>query len=169
MLRRSVEQGGHWRRGLALLLAVGFSAGCSMAGFGGGLQLNITDLQSRDLRIRVAGPGSDARLLELDDDVETEIGQGSAEIDRYVLQRATFGDGVATGLFLCAKPCQRPLEAYLVAYSPDQLFAADGELRLRFRIEPTNGVSEEISRIVTAEMLPELWQRPVVEVDARGQ
>ena len=165
MLLRGVALGGYrWPQDLALLLVAGLAAGCGMAGFGGALQLNITDLQSRDLTIRVVGPASDTRLVEIDNDTDTEIGRGRAEIDRYVIQRATFGRGVAVGLFLCAKPCTAPLDAYLVAYSPDQLFAADGELQLRFRIEPTDGVVEEISRTISAEELPSLWQQPIVEI-----
>lgn len=165
MLLRSVERGGYgWPRVPALLLITALSAGCSIAGFGGALQLNITDLQSRDLTIRVVGSTGDARLVEINNDAESEIGRGTAEIDRYVLQRATFGRGAAVGFFLCPKPCPAPLDAFLAAYSPDQLFAPTGELQLRFRIEPSDGVTAEISHTITAEMLPSLWQEPVVEV-----
>lgn len=151
-------------RALLLLAAMLAATACGVAGFGGSLQLNITDLQSRELSVLVRGPAADARLVEIVNNVDHELGTGSARIDRYLLQRATFGRGVAVALFLCPKPCRQPIDSYLVAYSPDQIFTADGELQLHFRIEPTSGVVEEISRTITAEMLPALWERPVVEI-----
>ena len=151
---------------LALLVA----AGCNgLSAFGGSsLQLNITDVQSRDLQIRLSGPDAEARLFEITSSGETELGQGTLTIDRYVLQRVSFGRGQAGGLFLCAKPCSRPTEAFLVAYSPEQLFVASGELRLQFRIEPSSGVAEELTHIISPGTLPDLWRQPLIEIPAGG-
>lgn len=152
---------------LALLVA----AGCNgMSAFGGSsLQLNITDVQSRDLQIRLSGPDAEARLLEITSSGEMDLGQGTLTIDRYVLQQVSFGQGRAGGLFLCAKPCSRPTEAFLVAYSPEQLFVADGELRLQFRIEPSSGIAEELTHIISPAMLPDLWRQPLVELPSGGR
>ncbi len=151
---------------VAALALVVTTAGCAMAGFGGALQLNITDEQIRPLAIEVSGGSADARLLEIDNDVEVELGTGTARIERYVLHRATFGRDVAVGYFLCPKPCSDPLSSYLVAYSPDRLFNPAGELELRFRIVAADG-SEEIMRSVTAEMLPDLWESPTITAGPR--
>jgi hypothetical protein len=147
---------------LALLVA----AGCNgLSAFGGSsLQLNITDVQSRDLQIRLSGPDADARLVELNSSGETVLGQGAVTIERYVLQRVRFGQSRVAGLFLCAKPCSRPTEAFLVAFSPDQLFTSDGELRLQFRVEPSSGIEEELTHIISPGMLPDLWRQPVIEI-----
>ena len=145
------------------------AAGCGMAGFGGALTLNITDQQTRTLTIEVDGGSSDARLLEITSSGEIEIGTGSATIDRYVLQRATFGQGVAVGYFLCPKPCTDPLSSYLVAYSPDQIFNADGRLELRFRIASSDGSSQDLTRLVNGEMLPALWSEPRIAAGPSGR
>jgi hypothetical protein len=143
------------------------SSGCGMAGFGGALQLNITDRQTRQLTIEIEGGSADARVFQVNVDGEIELGIGSATIDRYVVHRATFGSGVAVGYFLCPKPCSDPLNNYLVAYSPDQIFNADGELELRFRILSDGGTSEDITRTINAEMLPTLWQNPRIAAGSR--
>ena len=154
---------------VALLALFGTTACSGLAPFGGSsLQLNATDVQSRDLRIRLSGPDTDARLLEITSSGETALGQGTATIDRYVLRQVSFGQGQAEGLFLCAKPCSRPTETFLVAYSPDQLFVSTGELRLEFRVELPSGIVEEHTHIIRPEMLPELWQQPVVELTPGG-
>lgn len=169
---RSARPGGRASRPPARLLGlvptaalVGILAGCAMAGFGSSLELNITDLQTRRLTIRVQGP-SGARIVEARTDGEVELGTGSATIERYVLQRATFGRDVATGFFLCEAECTRPLETFLVASSTEQLFAPAGELRLQFRIETEDG-PEEFSRIVTPGMLERLWNDPQLQVGPR--
>lgn len=156
---------GRWAVTLGALVAVGLLGGCAMAGLGSGLELNVTDLQTRQLTIRVEVPAG-ARILETRTGGEVELGTGSATIERYVLQRATFGRDLATGLFLCESQCTRPLETFLVASSADQLFAPSGELRLQFRIETANG-SEELSRIVTPGMLEDLWSDPELQVGLR--
>lgn len=125
--------------------------------------MNVTDLQSRALNVRVSAQADDSRLIELDSAGDIELGTGSALIERYVLQRATFGRGVAVGFFLCTKPCTDPLGSFLVAYSPDQLFAANGQLDLRFRIVSASGAAAEITRVISAEMLPGLWENPTIE------
>jgi len=156
------------RRAVGLLLgvaAIALLGGCSMAGLGGGLELNVTDLQTRQLMIRVQAP-SGARIVETRTSGDVELGTGSAAIERYVLQRATFGRDIATGLFLCEGECTRPLETFLVAASSDNLFAPTGELRLQFRIETDDG-PEELSRIVTPAMLEELWSDPELQVNLR--
>lgn len=150
---------------LLVLVLVALVAGCSMAGFGSSLELNITDLQTRRLTIRVQAPEG-ARIVETRTSGEVELGTGSATIERYVLQRATFGRGVATGLFLCEAECTRPLETFVVANSTEQLFSPTGELRLQFRIETDSG-PEELSRIVTPGMLEELWTEPELQVSLR--
>jgi hypothetical protein len=140
-----------------------------MSAFGGSsLQLNVTDVQARDLQIRLSAPSADAQLLEITSTGETVLGEGSSSIDRYVLQQVRFGQGRASGLFLCAKPCSRPTETFLVAYSEDQLFISTGELRLRFRVEPTEGIAEELTHIIGPEMLPDLWTQPVIEITSGG-
>jgi hypothetical protein len=151
----------------ALLVA----AGCNgLSAFGGSsLQLNITDVQSRDLRIRLSGPDADARLLELTSSGETSLGQGMVSIERYVLQQVSFGQSRVRGLFLCAKPCSRPTEAFLVAFSQDQLFDAAGELRLQFRVEPSSGIAEELTHIISPGMLPDLWRQPLIEIPSEGR
>jgi hypothetical protein len=143
------------------------STACAMAGFGGALQLNVTDEQIRPLIIEVQGGAPDARLIEIDSTGEVEIGSGTARIDRYVIHRTTFGRNLAVGYFLCPKPCADPLASYLVAYSPDQLFDPDGELELRFRIVSAGG-TQEIARSISAEMLADLWQTPTIEVGPTG-
>ena len=152
-----------WRWASVLLIALTVSTACAIAGFGGSLELNVTDMQSRELTIRVRGTDAEARVAEIDANGANELGTGSVEINRYVLQRATFGSSSVVGLFLCSKPCPDPLSAYLVAYSPDQLFTADGELQLQFRIISGQGMAEEITRVITAEMLPNLWRNPTIE------
>jgi len=152
------------------VLALLFAAGCNgLSAFGGSsLQLNITDVQSRDLRIRLSGPDADARLVEITSSGETVLGEGTVTIERYVLQQVHFGQSRVGGLFLCAKPCRRPTEAFLVAYSPDQLFVSDGELRLQFRVEPSVGIAEELTHIISPGMLPDLWRQPVIEISPGG-
>lgn len=155
-----------YRCGAPILLVAILSmaaSGCGMAGFGGALQLNITNRQTRQLTIEIDGGSADARVFEIETDGEVELGRGSVRIDRYLLHRATFGNGVAAAYFLCAKPCNDPLNDYLVAYSPDQIFIADGKLELRFRILSEDGISEDIRRTVNAEALPALWQDPRIE------
>ena len=159
-LRRALTQ---WRAAPLLCIALMFSTACSIAGFGGSLQLNVTNMQSRELTIHVRGTDAEARVVEIDANGENELGTGSVEINRYVLQRATFGSSSVVGLFLCAKPCPNPLSSYVVAYSPDQLFTSDGELQLVFRIVSAQGMAEEFSRVITAEMLPNLWRNPTIE------
>jgi hypothetical protein len=158
--------------GLILIAVSGLlvAAGCSgLSAFGGSsLQLNITDVQSRDLQIRLSGPDADANLVELNSSGESELGQGTVTIDRYVLQQVSFGQSRVGGLFLCAKPCSRPTEAFLVAFSPDQLFVAAGELRLQFRVEPSTGIAEELTHIISPGMLPDLWRQPVIEIGSGG-
>ena len=155
---------------LVAVLALLVAAGCSgLTALGGSsLQLNITDVQSRDLRIRLSSPVSGASLVEVASSGETVLGQGTFTIDRYVLQQVHFGQGRAEGLFLCAKPCSRPTEAFLVAYSPEQLFVSDGELRLQFRVEPSSGIVEELTHIISPGMLPELWRQPIIEITSGG-
>ncbi len=148
---------------LSLAVILGTASACGMAGFGASLQLNITDRQTRELIINVDGGAAGAQLLEIVVSGEVEIGTGTARIDRYLLHRATFGDGVAVAYFLCPKPCPDPLSTYLVAYSPDQLFNPDGRLELRFRVVFEDGRSEEMTRRVNAEMLPALWRNPTIE------
>ena len=151
------------RCGAPILLVTALSmaaSGCAMAGFGGALQLNITDRQTRQLTIEIDGGGADARIFEVGMEDEVELGTGSATIDRYLLHRAAFGSSVAVGYFLCPKPCNDPLNDYLAAYSPDQIFNADGGLELRFRILSDDGISEDITRTINPEMLPALWQNP---------
>ena len=150
------------RRSAVTALAVAFAcSGCAMAGFGGALQLNVTDEQIRPLTIEVEGGAPDARLIEIGTNGEVELGSGTARIERYVIHRATFGRGPAVGFFLCPKPCSDPLSAYLVAYSPDQLFNPDGALQLRFRIVSAGG-TQELTRSINPEMLPDLWQSPTL-------
>jgi len=159
-----------WIVPVVMVLALLVTAGCNgLSAFGGSaLQLNITDVQSRDLRIRLSGPDADARLVELTSSGERVLGQGTVTIERYVLQRVSFGQGRVGGLFLCAKPCSRPTEAFLVAYSPDQLFVADGELRLQFRVEPSSGITEELTHIISPGMLSDLWRQPLIEIPSGG-
>ncbi len=157
------------RRGMvtrlfSLTVAVLLTTACGLAGFGGSLQLNITDRQTHELTITVDGGSPNARLFEVQANGEIELGTGSATITRYVLQRTTFGRGVSTGYFLCPKPCTDPLNTYLVAYSPDQLFRPDGQLELRFRVLSEDGSSEDLARTVNAEMLPALWDSPTIEI-----
>jgi hypothetical protein len=138
-----------------------------MAAFGGSsLQLNVTDVQARDLEIRLIGADEGSRLIEITSSGETVLGQGTFTIERYVLQQVRFGQGRVGGIFLCAKPCSRPTETFLVAYSPDQLFISSGELRLQFRVEPPSGIAEELTHIIGPEMLSDLWAQPVIEVSS---
>ena len=159
--------GRRWALALALAALVGAGAACGMAGFGGSLQLNITDQQTRQLGVRVDA-GVDGLVVELNASGDVELGSGSVEIDRYLLQRTSFGSSPATGYFLCAKPCTDPLSSYLVAFSPEHVFVASGQLELRFRIVSADGDTEEITRSINAEMLPDLWQRPTIELGAGG-
>lgn len=156
-----------WRTVPAAVLPLLLSVACSGLGLGGGLELNVTDTQTRAVHVQVTAASPDARLLEERDGEQTELGRGSVAVDRFVLQRVTFGRGLATGFFLCAVPCDSPLETFLVAVSPDGLFAPAGELRLRFRVERADGGAEELSRIVTPAMLEELWDEPLIEISAR--
>lgn len=151
---------------LVVILSMAAS-GCGIAGFGGALQLNITDRQTRPVTIEIDGGSAEARVFELETDGEVELGTGSVTIDRYLLHRATFGSSVAVAYFLCSAPCNDPLNDYLVAYSPDQIFIADGQLELRFRILSPDGISEEITRTVNAETLPALWQNPRIKTGSR--
>jgi len=170
MLLRSVTPGGAGllrSTTLGLLLVSG--SACAMAGFGGGaLRLNITDQQTRQLTIHVDAGAGDARVIEIGGDGEVELGSGAVQIDRYVLQRATFGRGAAVGFFLCPRPCADPLSSYLVAYSPDQLFASDGKLELQFRVVSSSGETAIITRLINAEMLPDLWQDPRIAAGVGG-
>jgi hypothetical protein len=149
-----------------LVVLVGAAAGCGMAGFGGSLQLNVTDQQTRTLTIEIDGGADDARVIEIDAQGEVELGTGKVTIDRYALHRTRFGSSDASAYFLCPKPCSDPLSNYLVAYSPEQVFRADGQIELRFRIESADGTSQELSRAINAEMLPALWQEPKIEASA---
>ncbi len=159
---------GNWPQLLTLAVILGTASACGLAGFGGSLQLNITDSQARELIINVDGGAAGAQLLEIAAAGEVALGTGTARIDRYVLRRTTFGDGVSVAYFLCPKPCTDPLNTYLVAYSPDQLFNADGRLELRFRVVFEGGRSEEMTRLISAEMLPSLWRNPTIEAKAGG-
>ena len=156
-----------WLLTLALMATVGAGAACGMAGFGGALELNVTDQQTRQLRVRVDS-GTDGLVVELHASGDVELGSGSVEIDRYLLQRSTFGSSRAIGYFLCAKPCTDPLSSYLVAFSPEHIFVASGQLELRFRVVSADGHSEEISRSINAEMLPDLWRTPTIELGFGG-
>jgi len=151
---------------LVLVVLVAATAGCGMAGFGGSLQLNVTDQQTRTLTIEVDTGADDARVIEIDAQGEVELGAGKVTIDRYVLHRTRFGSSNASAFFLCPKPCSDPLSNYLVAYSPEQVFRADGQIELRFRVELADGRSQELSRTINAEMLPALWLEPKIEVSA---
>lgn len=167
-MRRSASfRSGRFQLAAVVAAIAWMATGCEMAPFGGGgsLQLNVTDVQTRALSVRVNAADREARILEVGLTEETELGQGSATVDRYVLQRVTFGPQLAVGLFLCAKPCSRPTEDYLVAYSPDQLFSADGELRLQFRVVHSGDASEELSRIIGPQSLLDLWRQPVVAIE----
>ena len=146
---------------LALLQA------CAMAGFGG-LQLNVTDQQTRQVVIGIDAGADDARVVEVDPAGEVELGVGRTTIERYVLHRTGFGNSAATGYFLCPKPCSDPLAGYVVAYSPEQVFDPDGALELRFRIVNADGSTRELTRTVEPEMLPELWQNPRIDASAAG-
>lgn len=159
---------GNWSELLSFAVILGTASACGMAGFGGSLQLNITDRQTRELIIDVDGGAAGAQLFELATSGDVALGTGTARIDRYLLHRATFGNGVAVAYFLCPKPCTDPLSTYLVAYSPDQLFNPDGRLELRFRVVFEGGRSEEMTRLINAEMLPALWRNPTIEAKAGG-
>ncbi len=151
------------RWGAPILLVVTLSAaawGCGLAGFGGALQLNITDRQTRQLTIEIDGGSDDARVFEVRTESEIELATGSATIERYLLHRTAFGSSTAVGYFLCRRPCNDPLNDYLVAYSPDHIFTAEGKLELRFRILSAGGTSEDITHTINPEMLPALWQNP---------
>jgi hypothetical protein len=138
--------------------------GCAMAGFGGALQLNITGQETRALSVLIDAGASDAHVVEIEAaEQEVDLGAGSATIERYILHRARLGSSTATGYFLCAEPCTDPLGAYLVAYSPEQVFEPDGELELRFRIVAADGTSRDLRRTIRAEMLPALWDNPRIE------
>jgi hypothetical protein len=140
-----------------------------MAGFGGALQLNITSQETRVLVVEVDAGASDSQIVEIGPaGEETNLGMGSASIDRYALHRTRLGNSSATGYFVCAAPCNDPLTAYLVAYSPEQVFTADGELELRFRITSADGTSQDLTRTVSPDMLPALWQTPRIEARASG-
>lgn len=152
--------------GLAVLVTA--SSACAMAGFGGALQLNVTDLQTRQVTILVDAGISDARIIELDPTGEVELGTGSVTIDRYVLHRTGFGSSGSIGYFLCPKPCADPLVGYVVAYSPEQVFTPSGQLELHFRIDSTGGGQQEIRRVIRADMLPGLWQSPRIEARPGG-
>lgn len=156
-------RGVRWRLALSAAVVTLASTACAMAGFGGALQLNVTDEQIRPLSIEIQGGAPDARLIEINSSGEVELGSGTARIDRYAIHRTTFGAELAVGYFLCSKPCSDPLSGYLVAYSPDQLFIPDGMLELRFRIVSAAG-SQEVARSITAEMLLDLWQSPAIEI-----
>ena len=162
-LQRLRQVAWRWRAVPALCIALVVSTGCAIAGFGASLRLNVTDMQSREVTIRVRGTDADSSVAEIDANGVNELGTGRVEINRYVLQRATFGSSSSAGLFLCSKPCPDPVSSYLVAYSPDQLFTAEGELLLQFRIISGEGMAEEITRVITAEMLPNLWRNPIIE------
>ena len=151
---------------LVIILSMAAS-GCGIAGFGGALQLNITNQQTRQLTIEIDGGSADARVFEVGTEGEIELGTGNATIDRYLLHRTTFGSSAAVGYFLCSEPCRDPLNDYLVAYSPDQIFNADGKLELRYRILSNGGISEDIARTINPEMLPALWQNPRIEAGSR--
>jgi hypothetical protein len=139
---------GDWPQLLSLAVILVTAAGCGIAGFGGSLQLNITDRQTREPIINVDGGAAGAQLIEIVASAEVAIGTGTARIDRYVLHRTTFGNAIAVAYFLCPKPCADPLSTYLVAYSPDQLFKPDGRLELRFRIVFEDRRSEEMTRMI---------------------
>jgi len=156
-----------WMLVLALAVVVGAGAACGMAGFGGALQFNVTDQQTRQLTVRV-NSGADGLVVELNASGDVELGSGSVEIDRYLLQRSTFGSSSAIGYFLCAKPCTDPLSQYIVAYSPEHVFVASGQLELKFRVVSAEGSSEEVTRTINAEMLPSLWQTPTIEMGFGG-
>lgn len=156
----------------AVAVVLGLSlAACSMGsfgGFGGGLNLNVTGVQSRVLAIEIAAGDADARIVRLDAGQEIELGQGTVTIDRYLIQQVTFGDRLATGLFLCEAPCENPVGAFIVAYSPDRLFESDGELQLRFRVVQPDDSSQEVSQNVGPQMLPSLWREPAIQITAEG-
>ncbi len=156
---------GDWPQLLSLAVILVAATACGIAGFGGSLQLNITDSQTRELIINVDG-GAAAQLIEIAVSGDVVIGTGTARIDRYILARTTFGNAGAVAYFLCPKPCTDPLNTYLVAYSPDQLFKPDGRLQLRFRVVFQDGRSEEMTRLINAEMLTSLWRNPTIEVKA---
>lgn len=152
-------------RYLALLLGGSVAVGCGLQslGVGGGsLRLTVTDMQTRPLVVEVDAPAG-VRVVEVAPE-ESALGQGRVRLERYVLQRVTFGSGLATGLFLCSAPCPRPMDTYLVAFSPDQLFEADGELRLGFRLVDQEGAGEELVHIVAPAVLPALWERPLIRL-----
>jgi len=140
---------------------------CAMAGFGG-LQLNVTDQQTRQVVISIDAGSDDARVVEIDATGEVDIGVGRTTIERYVLHRTGFGSAAATGFFLCPKPCADPLAGYVVAYSPERIFSPDGQLELHFRIVNPDGSSRELTRSVEPEMLPDLWQNPRIDASASG-
>lgn len=152
---------------LTVTCALALAHGCAMAGFGG-LHLNVTDRQTRQVIINIEAGADDARVVEVDSAGDVELGVGSTTIERYVLHRTGFGNSVATGYFLCPKPCADPLAAYVVAYSPEQVFDADGQLELRFRIVNADGSSRELIRTVEPEMLPGLWQDPRIDASGAG-
>lgn len=155
-----------WPRKGALVGLVMTSTACAMAGFGGSLQLNITGQETRAVVIAVDGGTAEARVYEIDATGEIELGTGQATIERYVLQRTRLGADAGIGYFLCAKPCTDPLRSYLVAYSPEQIFTADGQLELRFRIVDAAGGAQDVTRTISADMLPALWQTPRIEAGA---
>ena len=150
-------------RRAALGVLVWSTTACAMAGFGGALQLNITDQQVRPLAVEIDAGDAEATVYEIGAQGETELGAGPvATIDRYLLQRASFGNSATIGYFLCEKPCRDPLDAYLVAYSPEQVITSSGELELQFRIEAADGASTQLTRTITGDMLPELWRDPKI-------
>jgi hypothetical protein len=157
-----------WAGHAALVSFVLASAGCAMAGFGGSLELNITGQQTRAVVIAIDAGAADARVYEIDATGEIELGTGRATIERYVLQRASLGSDAAIGFFLCPKPCTDPLRSYVVAYSPEQVFTANGELQLHFRIVNAEGTAQEVTRTIRADMLPALWESPRIEASASG-
>jgi hypothetical protein len=157
-----------WRF-MPLAVAIALTSGCAIVGFGGSLKLNITDQQTRTLAIEVSAGDAESLIFEIDARGETEIGVGSVSIDRYVLQRTSFGSSSTTGYFLCPKPCTDPLSAYLVAYSPEQLFTSSGELELKFRVVRADGTDEEVTRTIAGEMLPALWQDPKIQAAASSR
>jgi hypothetical protein len=152
-----------------LAALIGLTSACAMAGFGGALQLNITGQETRALRVEIDAGATESRILEVDPAGDVDLGAGRVTIDRYVLHRARLGSTSATGYFLCLQPCSDPLSNYLVAYSPEQVFTSDGQLELRFRIVAADETSQELIRTIRAEMLPALWENPVLEARAAGR
>jgi len=168
MFSTSETPAGRAGRIAGLLLVLAAMTGCAMAGLGGSMHLNITGDEARKLVVEIDAGASDARVLEVDVNGETELGVGRATLERYAMHRARLGTTTATGYFLCYDPCRDPVAEYVVAYSPEQVFTSDGELALTFRIVAADGSSQELSRTITPEMLPALWQTPRIEARPSG-